>query len=708
MRTKVNKPEGAAKSSRLFFSKNRDSGFFTKQAKLNVGQPNDKYEQEADRVAEQVVNNEVQSSSFFAPAQPAFIQSKPLAETISPLVQKQEEEEEEAQTKQENQNIQKQEEEEEEAQAKLEVQRQSEEEEEEELLQTKSERNITSNQKSTKTLLKNGRGCGSVLDSQIQAVMENSFGVDFSNVKIHTDSKAVQMNKELGARAFTSGNDIYFNTGRYQPGSESGNKLLAHELTHTVQQGAVSSQPLVQRKPEVKPASPAVKEDDATTTCGEEVEREKKAFKNHGIYGPVTTKLDYGGFDASYLPQTEILKIQVRGKTKFLNGLETNAAGGVKSNDGDLNKLAAVLNYLNDPNLSSTIVNNYYTWSEAQKTEATKNFKARLSETVKIWQAGSSMTFYIDKPCWKDVWANVRVGIDVQDIGTANFTGSKKDHIQINLLKNPEGKERGQIDNLIKTTKEKVEKERMQCIDTSADLTTTANVASDNVMTLTNFDLKDAPGEKQNFNASMLRESVLFGHNKWNLDSSDKKTIDNFLKYYKNVDKNDENSKISLIGHASKAGSTEYNRRLVSKRLNSVYSYLKGKGVTNIVPRQNLLNRSDELAEKYNVTGDKSRILRRVELVVGSGELQNTVAHEFGHVFKLEDEYVTPKDEEGSGKPMGKEVGHSGLSKKIGAGKVVAERNDNIMSMGNEVREQHYGPFGKMLNKITGKKWKIF
>ena len=67
--------------------------------------------------------------------------------------------------------------------------------------------------------------------------MEGAFGTDFSSVRVHTDSSAVQMNKELGAQAFTNGSDIYFNEGKFDTGSSGGQHLLAHELTHTVQQG---------------------------------------------------------------------------------------------------------------------------------------------------------------------------------------------------------------------------------------------------------------------------------------------------------------------------------------------------------------------------------------------------------------------------------------------------------------------------------------
>jgi peptidoglycan/xylan/chitin deacetylase (PgdA/CDA1 family) len=80
------------------------------------------------------------------------------------------------------------------------------------------------------------RGSGSNMDSFTQSFMESRFGTDFSGVKIHTGNDAVQMSSELNAQAFTVGNDIYFNSGKYNPSSESGKHLLAHELTHTMQQ----------------------------------------------------------------------------------------------------------------------------------------------------------------------------------------------------------------------------------------------------------------------------------------------------------------------------------------------------------------------------------------------------------------------------------------------------------------------------------------
>ena len=246
MKTKVKRPEGSGKSSQSFFSKNNESGFFTRQAKLNVGQANDKYEQEADLLADQVVSENNNSMPFFSPAENSTNQTKILSESITPLVQKQNEEEEEAQTKMETLNIQR-EPEEEEVQPKLEIQRQSEDEEKEEALQPKLVDNTVARQDTTEQMIVQSRGGGSPLNTKIQAQMERGFGADFSGVKIHTDSRAIQMNKDLGARAFTSGNDIYFNSGQFKPASKNGKKLLAHELTHTLQQGASSTQTLVQR-----------------------------------------------------------------------------------------------------------------------------------------------------------------------------------------------------------------------------------------------------------------------------------------------------------------------------------------------------------------------------------------------------------------------------------------------------------------------------
>jgi len=96
-------------------------------------------------------------------------------------------------------------------------------------------------EKNFESKLKGRKGKGKKLDKNTQAKMESGFGADFSKVNIHTDGEAAQMSQEIGAQAFTNGNDIFFNKGKYDPNSEEGTHLLAHELTHTVQQGASNS-----------------------------------------------------------------------------------------------------------------------------------------------------------------------------------------------------------------------------------------------------------------------------------------------------------------------------------------------------------------------------------------------------------------------------------------------------------------------------------
>jgi outer membrane protein OmpA-like peptidoglycan-associated protein len=77
---------------------------------------------------------------------------------------------------------------------------------------------------------------GRPLDAATRAFFEPRFGVDFGGVRVHTDAQAAASAREVSALAYTVGRDVVFNTGQYAPHSESGRRLLAHELTHVVQQ----------------------------------------------------------------------------------------------------------------------------------------------------------------------------------------------------------------------------------------------------------------------------------------------------------------------------------------------------------------------------------------------------------------------------------------------------------------------------------------
>ncbi|HWB84011.1 MAG TPA: DUF4157 domain-containing protein [Bryobacteraceae bacterium] len=92
-------------------------------------------------------------------------------------------------------------------------------------------------------------GRGAALPSPTRASMETQFGADFGKVRVHTGADAANLNRSLHSIAFTTGSDIFFGDGRFQPDSPQGSRLLAHELTHVVQQRGVSG-PVIQRKTE--------------------------------------------------------------------------------------------------------------------------------------------------------------------------------------------------------------------------------------------------------------------------------------------------------------------------------------------------------------------------------------------------------------------------------------------------------------------------
>ncbi len=205
-------PQGGAIHRKEESSESEDDEMNPVQAKLTIGAPGDKYEQEADQMAERVMSMEAQANPQSVQRQSEsekdLIQKQPLAVSISPLIQRFSESA---------------------VQTKPSVQR-------------TGESGASPATPSLENRLASEKGSGSPLDNQTRSFMESRFGNDFSGVRVHTDSSSVSMNKELGAQAFTHGNDIYFNSGKYNPGSSEGKKLLAHELTHTIQQtGAVQA-----------------------------------------------------------------------------------------------------------------------------------------------------------------------------------------------------------------------------------------------------------------------------------------------------------------------------------------------------------------------------------------------------------------------------------------------------------------------------------
>ena len=224
------------------------------QAKLNVGAPNDVYEQEADHVASQVMhmsNPAIQQKPAISslnnggplqrmcPECEKEMQRKPIEENKDDLqlqaVKDDEKKDLQMQSIEEDEkNLQMQSMDDE-----KDLQMQSIEDDKEAVVQSKKSTagglEVTSD---IEARIQSQRGSGHALRESARSFFEPRFGQSFGDVRIHTDARANTLNRALNARAFTTGQDIFFRQGEYNPGSSSGRELLAHELTHVVQQNS--------------------------------------------------------------------------------------------------------------------------------------------------------------------------------------------------------------------------------------------------------------------------------------------------------------------------------------------------------------------------------------------------------------------------------------------------------------------------------------
>ncbi|MGE3960548.1 MAG: DUF4157 domain-containing protein [Dehalococcoidia bacterium] len=224
------------------------------QRSMEVGAANDAHEVEADAVAREIV------SAGSAPMQRAAEEDELQAKHLQRAAEEEElqmsrldraADEEELQAKhvqraQEEDELQakhvQRAQEEDELQAKH-VQREA---DEEELQMSRLQRDAApevgmdggSVSADTTQAVESARSGGSPLAPDVRREMEGHFGADFSGVRVHEGAEASDLNSRLSARAFTTGSDIFVGEGGLNAGSRGGKELLAHELTHVVQQGA--------------------------------------------------------------------------------------------------------------------------------------------------------------------------------------------------------------------------------------------------------------------------------------------------------------------------------------------------------------------------------------------------------------------------------------------------------------------------------------
>ena len=203
-KTSVTSSASRAETAHPFFRKAGEGDFFAPtgagvaiQAKLTVNKAGDKFEQEADRMADKVMR---------APAPATAPARAPAPGALDEKLEKNKPEQ----------------------------------------LLRKETGPAPVVDRGTQSAIGNKMTGGQPLSHDVRGFMEPRFGADFSSVRVHTDAESAGLSNRLSARAFTHGSHVFFSNNQYQPGTSEGKHLLAHELTHTIQQGQS-----IQRSPQV-------------------------------------------------------------------------------------------------------------------------------------------------------------------------------------------------------------------------------------------------------------------------------------------------------------------------------------------------------------------------------------------------------------------------------------------------------------------------
>jgi outer membrane protein OmpA-like peptidoglycan-associated protein len=378
-----------------------------------------------------------------------------------------------------------------------------------------------------------------------------------------------------------------------------------------------------------------------------------------------------GGFDASYDPANDELKITMRCGVEFKDGIGKDgvAAKGLEKQLENIRKLPTEA--ARQERLA------LFRWPEAKGAKERVDFKNGVESTIEPFWSGNHQ-FFLRKKGWSWLGANVKIDIVIKD---------KEDipdcHLTIKPVKVP------------------------------PDVSLGANVepgqatnARDQVM-----NVSSNIGAADNF----LNHRVTFAVNSAAIVGQQATNLNNVVQTFKGAetspgvaDARSVQTPVVLTGRASATGDPAHNQILSEQRAAAVEDFMRAKGFVNVEKRVTGSGVGDTTA-----TGGENADDRRVDIVIGSGGSQNTLQHEFGHAFGLGDEYAnTPLVSSGLGRntgtpQMGDDATHDNLVKNmVDAGGqplagAVCEPTDSIMSVGNVVRPQHYATFHAALTQIT-------
>ena len=520
---------------------------------------------------------------------------------------------------------------------------------------------------------------GAALSGGLRGFFEPRLGADLGDVRVHTGAAAAQSAQALNARAYTVGADLHFGAGQYQPDTQPGRHLIAHELTHVLQQRQGGPQ-RVQRfswNDVLDFVDP-----DPQHVCQRDIE-EAEDWARSGPYPaePATQitnaggGMGIGGFDAQYVPDPA----EGNGVLRILQGVAVTfkdtlvVTGGVVAPNPDLpasgltgstttTALAARMNSIADPAARAAAVSAYQ-WTPAEKAP----WIARLEPLIEqSW--GGQHEFFLNQPRWDWLGATAAV-----DLTVGERPRGATDHLDLSTFKTPAGESLNTFG-----------------ID---HVTTDGTLASGFDQTMR---LASASVDPNSFD--LLRRSVRFNTGSADLTPVATAALDGFIATFNgaNAAAAHQEVRVDVIGHTSASGEEAANQRLSEQRTAAVREYLRSHGFANVATRVIEEGRGESDAD----ASDPRRAAdQRVDLIVDGGERQIVAIHEFGHSFGLDDEYGTvgtAPDQDATWRPMTDASGAALPG-------TVREHNGGIMSFGNEIRARHYATFHHALESVTAK-----
>ncbi len=596
-----------------------------------------------------------------------------------------------------------------------------------------------------------GYHTGQPLDTQTQALLEPQLGHSLEHIRIHQDVQADQMNRDLQANAFTVGPDIYFRQGLYNPNSSQGQHLLAHELTHTMQQarGPVEGNPISegyavstpgdafereaeqnadrimsQMSPNLSNASQArvgsssVPANMHTGGAGRTIQRDFLddagawlRSRGHDIaegvgletadeanLGRAEAFFDHGVYGPQEVtPNGGAFQAAYDPPRSLMNIIVRGAVNfqdGLIDTGGTITAAPGQSGLTNAAIRANTLTGSartnfvrQYQWDPGEKS----GWLNQLETSVQSAWTGQHQ-FHINRPQWN--WIGARIDVDVQ---VHEGTRASNDHLAITSVKvPPTSTEVGAFVN-----------------------TTTAAGSFDGVMTLSSTNVAPRPD-------NLLRNAAQFAHDSDVLDANSQSHLTRWIATFEGAPGNPASRSLplKLEGHTSASGTVQYNRQLAQRRIDAVRNFLTTNGFTN-VSGTIAEDAQGETGTNDTDTPAQQAQQRRVDIIAGNGNAQVVGAHEFGHAFGLGDEYAiapapgtAPIDPatgapatsliSGTGNPSGTAASHDGLARNMTDASgtnlpgAIHENNDNIMSLGNVVQPQHYATFHAALVEITG------